>query len=352
MASSVFISFFYLFIFFIITEAIFTRSSFNFLSEDFIKNDPKIESKFSILMPIEKIFTTELAKYFLNFASFGYCTIKEMEERSCCQELLESEGWDIIVKETINLDNYNFAILKNNQSRKIIVTFPGTRGKYQFLEQVYYSNGVPFDGDKKEKIMNYFKQVWVLIKSVIGENLKLLYEIYPDYQYVFTGHSLGGAMASIAALDSVKYGSLKRSEISPVLITYGQPRTGNDIFANEVMKHIPIIYRVVRQGDFIATFPRCAYEKNLNTCLNFLPESKFVRDLSLTEEQIKTEEDNYFSWHLGNLMLYTSEMNEYVNCTRDYGDNNPDPNCKLNLSVNFYHHLIYFNQFISRLCKK
>lgn len=330
-----------------------TNAKSNFLSDIYTTTDTNTTtSKFSIAHPIESVFTTELAKYFLNFAAFGYCTIKEMEERTCCQDILDQEGWEVIEKETINFDNYNFAILKHDEYKKIIMTFPGTRGKYQFIQEVLQSNGVPLDGDKKEKIMNYFKQVWVLIKSIIGEKLKTLYSKYPEYQYIFTGHSLGAAIATIAALDSVKYENLKRTENSPVLITYGQPRTGNDIFANQVMNHIPIIYRVVRQGDFIATYPKCVYDKILNVCMGNLPESKFIRDLPLTPEQIEAEEANYYSWHLGGMMLYDNPMENYSDCSLDYGDNNPNKECALTVSVNFYRHLIYFDKFISKMCRK
>jgi hypothetical protein len=353
MAERLFRTFLYIFLFLTLTPTIYTKNStFDFLSDDLVINENIITKEFSILEPIEKVFSTELGKYFLKFASFGYCTIKEMEEGNCCQELLEREGWDVIVKETINLDNYNFAILKNDIYKKIIITFPGTRGKYQLVEEIYYSNGVPLEGEKSEKIMNYFKQVWVLIKSVIGEKLNDLYEIYPDYQYIFTGHSLGAAIASIAALDSVKYGNLIITDISPVLITFGQPRTGNDIFANEVMNYIPIIYRVVRQGDMVASLPMCIYGKFLQTCMNNLPDSKFVEDLWLSPQQIKAEEDHFYSWHLGNLMLYTEDMTDFVDCKRDYGDNHPDPKCKLSLSVNINNHVIYFNQYISKLCRQ
>ncbi len=43
-------------------------------------------------------------------------------------------------------------------------------------------------------------------------------------------------MGSKLALDSVKYGTLIKTDIYPISIKYGQQRIGYDIFANEVMK--------------------------------------------------------------------------------------------------------------------
>jgi pimeloyl-ACP methyl ester carboxylesterase len=85
---------------------------------------------------------------------------------------------------------------------------------------------------------------------------------YPSYKIVVAGHSLGGAIASIAAL-SIKaalpntplklytYGGLTSSmpELSKLTIvcTQGQPRTGNAVFASLVERRIGIsnIFRAV-----------------------------------------------------------------------------------------------------------
>ena len=40
-----------------------------------------------------------------------------------------------------------------------------------------------------------------------------------------------------------------------VLLTFGQPRTGNDVFNNEVMKVVDKVFRVVRSGDIVPTIP-------------------------------------------------------------------------------------------------
>lgn len=51
---------------------------------------------------------------------------------------------------------------------------------------------------------------------------------YPSAASVFVGHSLGGAVAMLAALDLVAQFSL----VDPVLYTFGNPRVGNAAFAS------------------------------------------------------------------------------------------------------------------------
>jgi hypothetical protein len=305
---------------------------------------------FDIINPITYEFSNELALYFLNFAGFGYCTLEEMEKNECCGELIKKENWILVTKSSIDLDNYNFAVLRNDKYKKIIITFPGTRGITQLFREVADMGDSILGDDKTEKVMDYFHKIYLLIKQMIGESLKTMYAEYPNYQYIFTGHSLGGAMASIASLVSVKYENLRKTENSPVLITYGQPRTGNDIFANEVMNNIPIVYRIVRQGDLIATFPRCLTDYTSSYCQSILPDSKFTDKLNLTDVQVKEEESNFFSWHVGGLILYTNQMDTFIECEREYGENHPNNECNVHFDFSLHAHTIYFNKHISHLC--
>jgi triacylglycerol lipase len=48
---------------------------------------------------------------------------------------------------------------------------------------------------------------------------------YPTAEIFVTGHSLGGALAVLAAVD-IKHNISPESEV--ILYTYGQPRVGND----------------------------------------------------------------------------------------------------------------------------
>ncbi|KAJ2915418.1 hypothetical protein MD484_g5007, partial [Candolleomyces efflorescens] len=77
---------------------------------------------------------------------------------------------------------------------------------------------------------------------------------YPGYTIVVTGHSLGGALASLAGI------SLKRNfpRVPLRLYTYGQPRTGNVKYASLLNQEVGSrnIYRSVHTFDGVPTmFP-------------------------------------------------------------------------------------------------
>lgn len=70
---------------------------------------------------------------------------------------------------------------------------------------------------------------------------------------VVTGHSLGGAMAYLAALDLQKSFDISKSEIR--VVTVGSPRVGNQMFAKFFSRMIPQSTRLVNNLDIVPTMP-------------------------------------------------------------------------------------------------
>ncbi|RKP07846.1 Alpha/Beta hydrolase protein, partial [Thamnocephalis sphaerospora] len=70
------------------------------------------------------------------------------------------------------------------------------------------------------------------ISDAIRERLLALVNRYPKYSIDFTGHSLGGAVAQLVALNFGARTSTPTSRIR--VMTYGSPRIGNSKFADTV----------------------------------------------------------------------------------------------------------------------
>ena len=74
---------------------------------------------------------------------------------------------------------------------------------------------------------------------------------------LITGHSLGGALATLAA-HALRL-TYPTSNIT--VYTYGQPRVGNDAFAYEYNQLIPNHWAVIKGQDAIAAIPKGLYKR-------------------------------------------------------------------------------------------
>ena len=73
---------------------------------------------------------------------------------------------------------------------------------------------------------------------------------YPNAKIIVAGHSLGGAMATIAALEL----QLKYNKVT-ALYAFGCPRIGNENYAHFVDLKINDRFRVVHNRDLVPHLP-------------------------------------------------------------------------------------------------
>jgi hypothetical protein len=234
-------------------------------------------------------FNVEMIKYYSWFASYGYCKDEEISSGSCCKSKnLLNNNWKIVshnnVKNPFSF-SYNWVLLKSDKFKKYIIAVPGTREKLQLVLEAVGSDLDSYNGDENIRISNYFLSLYNDFDQDLfsANNLKEI-KNHPDYQIIITGHSLGGAVASIIAF------AIKKEKIftnNLVLITYGQPRTGNYYFADYVTKNVNKIFRIVRKGDMVVTIP-------------------------LYTPILGGKKKSYY--HIGGMIVLNKEMNEFTQC--------------------------------------
>ncbi|NJN03961.1 MAG: lipase family protein [Leptolyngbyaceae cyanobacterium RM1_1_2] len=72
---------------------------------------------------------------------------------------------------------------------------------------------------------------------------------------IITGHSLGGALATIAALD-IQYNITQHTGQQLEAYSFGSPRVGNDALAESFQRRVPANYRFVYGWDLVTQIPR------------------------------------------------------------------------------------------------
>ncbi|CAH9071993.1 unnamed protein product [Cuscuta europaea] len=95
----------------------------------------------------------------------------------------------------------------------------------------------------------------LLIKKAIGyvdNGIKLI----PGWHVYVTGHSLGGALATLLALELSSSQLAKMGAVYVTMYNFGSPRVGNKPFAEVYNEKVKDSWRVVNHRDIIPTVPR------------------------------------------------------------------------------------------------
>jgi hypothetical protein len=285
-----------------------------------------------------------VGEQFLTLASYSYCDEAAMKNGKCCKG--NKEVGFLELSGTVQQDNYTFAVLRSKASKQVVVTLTGTKGSTQLLKEGWYSNMSAFGKpEKKMFISTYFNTVFTQVKEKLKPKLIELQKKYSDHQFIFTGHSLGAAMATIFALDSVLDGYLTKSKDSPALINLASPRVGNYIFAAHVMYHVPVVFRLVRDGDVVTSIPPCSL---IMKCSNKQGLDKFTgKEADFTGNNIK-EDKNY--WHIAGLIYYNEAMTTFKECGKEYSERHPDKDCVPSRRYSSDNHVTYLKKQVSKIC--
>ncbi|KAI1312503.1 Alpha/Beta hydrolase protein [Xylaria venustula] len=141
---------------------------------------------------------------------------------------------------------------------------------------------------------------WQMARRTVLPELKRLHERHPDYPIHVVGHSLGGAIGALAALEMKAI--LEWENI--IVTTFGEPRIGNEAF----VKYLDAVFRLNDGGND--------------------PEQRLYRRITHVDDPVPLlplSEWGYRS-HAGEFFIFKPELSpapsDIRSCIGDY-----DPNC-------------------------
>ncbi|KAM2039331.1 hypothetical protein ACFX1T_012785 [Malus domestica] len=120
-------------------------------------------------------------------------------------------------------------------------------------------------GDFKQEVQVHsgFLRAYDSVRIRIVSLMKLAIGYFDDiaepldkWHVYITGHSLGGALSTLLALELSSSQIAKRGLISVTMYNFGSPRVGNKVFAEIYNKKVKDSWRVVNHRDIIPTIPR------------------------------------------------------------------------------------------------
>lgn len=248
--------------------------------------------------------------------NLGICYLRALPEWQ--KWILYSRGNTIC--DAIN--NYcSFYIIRSDVLKEIIIAFRGTKTPKQLFMEGWKSLK---PGNKFLNIglvNQYFHQAhyttWPSIEPLLKD------PVFREYRVTFTGHSLGGALASLAATHTVITKLRSGDEIK--LVTFGQPRTGDYDFAMFHNTNIPYSFRLVHRMDIVPHLPACrkneSYPSKNKPCIPV---------------------NDGFPYHHGTEIWYPNGMSqgsEYYECLGD--PKGEDAKCSNSLTFDVSHYKVY-----------
>jgi len=121
-------------------------------------------------------------------------------------------------------DSHGFVGIMSSQST-IYVVFRGSTSYINWISD-FDTELTPYNACKNCEVHLGFYGAYGKVRQQIIDAVTAIKQQYPDYKVIVTGHSLGGALATLAALDLISLGFNNLQ-----LVNFGSPRVGEKNFA-------------------------------------------------------------------------------------------------------------------------
>uniref|UniRef100_A0A7E4WAP9 Lipase_3 domain-containing protein n=1 Tax=Panagrellus redivivus TaxID=6233 RepID=A0A7E4WAP9_PANRE len=227
----------------------------------------------SIVCPINAAFDEGLAQRMVNFAAATFLepTAADVNEKaqSCFRKSYPASNFTNPKIYSIGQcadyieDECQVMFTESADEKLLIVAFRGTVGMKQMKHEASDSlkDLAVFDpennaGTQYGQVNSYFYNAMQTLWNRIDQFQTVTAANYPGYTVIFTGHSLGGAMASLSALRVSLKNSVPADKIK--VYTFGEPRVSDFKLAETMKTSIPDSWRVVHYEDPVPHMPFCS----------------------------------------------------------------------------------------------
>ncbi len=257
-------------------------------------------------------FDIVIAKTMIDFSRLAYKDEPEIREE------LERMGFEF--QAFLNDDETDTQGFVATDSSKIYVAFRGTESIVDFFTDILIVK-TPFPPTKrwffKPKAHFGFVNSYEGVKKQLLDLISTLLLSKP-YEVYITGHSLGGALATLAAIDI-------RERFRPhvCVYTFGSPKVGNRWFKWKFNRSVRNSFRVVHDDDIVAWLPPMGFhhvktlvfiDSNGNIDINPSFPKRIIESMddvfaTITGSAIKDHFSRYYDkWITKNYEEYVSKM--------------------------------------------
>ncbi|CAI5452157.1 unnamed protein product [Caenorhabditis angaria] len=204
--------------------------------------------------PQDSVYNETEAKLLLNLSAAAYST----DPTPCIQRTFPSnENTQVATSFSVKCDFVGNPcagyVTVSTVLQQITVVFRGTKTNSQLILEGWATTQPSSDFYGLGLVNRYFKtghdKTWDYVQGVLNNTQ------YANYDVYVTGHSLGGALAALAAPRIVSSGLRQRNQVK--VTTFGEPRVGNLVFSKNYDQLLPYSFRVVHSTDIVPHLPGC-----------------------------------------------------------------------------------------------
>eukprot|EP01116_Phalansterium_solitarium_P025460 TRINITY_DN9753_c0_g1_i1.p1 TRINITY_DN9753_c0_g1~~TRINITY_DN9753_c0_g1_i1.p1 ORF type:complete len:332 (+),score=58.81 TRINITY_DN9753_c0_g1_i1:108-1103(+) len=203
--------------------------------------------------PFPGPYAFSLAQHYVLYSFAAYCdplSIMQWRCQYCVAPGLETPA----VKFLLSNETYNVFGWAGSLSDQVIISFRGTEPDSldNWIEDLKTATMRPYPDVPNALVHDGFYEAYKAVRDQVRVAAKLLQLQNPNKPMVITGHSLGGALAQLCAVDLVQSGVVA----GPVYIwNFGQPRVGNAVFAKFASSVVQHVYRTINMDDIVPHLP-------------------------------------------------------------------------------------------------
>ena len=171
-----------------------------------------------------------------------------------------TSNWDCSTCDDVNT---LYSVIENKGSQAIVgynepndaifVAFRGSENIQNWINNIRISKVNPYPEFADISVEKGFYVSYQNIKPQIESNVRVLSEKHNTNSIMVTGHSLGGAMASLMVFD-VLNGVYDNVNLLP-FFTFGSPRVGNNEFVSKMNSYKSQMFRVTHYYDIVPHVP-------------------------------------------------------------------------------------------------
>jgi len=185
-------------------------------------------------------------------------------------------------------------VLWQASTGEAVIAIRGTQGLLEWFQDANIgTEKCPFAeaGDTEDGFTDVYKSFAVSGPggSSVTASLATIFGSRQVNSLTICGHSLGGALATLQALDVATNSKFK----NPTVYTYASPRTGDELFASTYDSKVPNTFRIINTADLVPKLPLPPLYGHVHgeyklRALKFFPPAVLVEPNPLCEHVLET----------------------------------------------------------------